>query len=143
MSDEHLAKIEARLDRLEGIFRSIADLTIAEAMIANADLVKRLQNQGYTVTLKDASKPELAKPIPTAIPATLPTAEELEHIPWTAFKNRPGAWFFSKPRDPVPAMDRLRAALDAAGHELEIGGQVYGFNDAKHDFVGRYPKAVK
>jgi len=122
LSDERLSRLEARLDRIEGVFRSIAD---------SFDPPKQAPPQQTATTPQLPAKQEA------------PVGEvEIDSIHWLSGPN--GDWVYRQNTRGAtdPFIVSLRDYLDseiARGVKgpVKIGPWLVGYNDPGHVFIGR------
>lgn len=71
-----------------------------------------------------------SKPVETAI--------NVESLPWTDFKNKKGAWIFSKKVEAKSLLEKLKQRPDKT---LEIGDYKYTISGDQGQFISRFKKA--
>lgn len=153
MSEERFKSIEARLDRFEGIFRSIADsfdppptkqtppqeqpTQPAKSVVVGAG-VKEFKSTN--VAPPPIPEPKSVKESPAEQPSF--TEADLEAIQWLPGAN--GEWVFRQNTrgETSPLIIKMRDLLDSelargAKGPVKVGKWLIGYNDPNHVFIGR------
>ena len=131
MSEDRFKRLEDRLDRIEGVFRSIAD---------SFDPPKQAPPQPQQTTKTKAEQPATPQ-LPAKQEA--PVGEvEIESIDWLSGPNGDWVYRVNTRGTTDPFIVSLRDYLDseiARGVKgpVKIGPWLVGYNDPQHVFIGR------